>query len=199
MRIGNAKVISFINLKGGVGKTTISGNIAAELAATKIGKEKKDFNSKVLFIDLDPQSNGSLLFLKNEEYKELENNKKTIFDMFDYEINRTEKEPAFDINTIIKEDAGNTNVDLIPSSLKLFDIQDKLPEFKRNYICAVDILFNCLSTSKKRYNYIIIDCPPNIGLITQNALALSKYYVVPVFLDEYSAWGLEKVMESVDN
>lgn len=195
--IGNTKVISFINLKGGVGKTTISANVAAMLA----NQEKR-----VLYIDLDPQSNGSLLFLDTAKYKELdsETDNKTIFQMFAEEIKRDETKKAFDLTSVIQKNAGNINgLDVIPSSLRLFDIQDKLVEFKRYYVSAVDILYNCLcaryeESNKNNYHYIIIDCPPNIGLITQNALIMSDYYLVPVFLDEFSSWGLNKVNECVE-
>lgn len=195
--IGNTKVISFINLKGGVGKTTISANVAAMLA----NQEKR-----VLYIDLDPQSNGSLLFLDTAKYKELdsETDNKTIFQMFAEEIKRDETKKAFDLTSVIQKNAGNINgLDVTPSSLRLFDIQDKLVEFKRYYVSAVDILYNCLcaryeESNKNNYHYIIIDCPPNIGLITQNALAMSDYYLVPVFLDEFSSWGLNKVNECVE-
>ncbi|MCX5965797.1 MAG: ParA family protein [Cyanobacteria bacterium] len=74
--------------------------------------------------------------------------------------------------------------------------------YHRYYLSATDILFNALNKLKnpegKAYTHIIFDCPPSLGLITLNALSLSRYYIVPTLLDSYSHWGLDKIVESVN-
>ncbi|MEP1080056.1 AAA family ATPase [Leptolyngbya sp. PL-A3] len=198
MRLGNTTVISVINLKGGVGKTTAAVNIAATLAKRQfqVGSVMKP--AKVLLIDLDPQSNASLTLLDEETY----NSSKTIVNLFRHEFGRDDTEETYDLDEIRVTPLPDLNLDLIPSGLDLFDIQDELAKFQRYYLSATDILFNALNklreTDEKAYTHIIIDCPPSIGLVTLNGLSLSRYYIVPTLLDAYSHWGLNKIIERVN-
>lgn len=198
MKIGNATVISFINLKGGVGKTTSAVNIAATLAKRTI-KQKP---ASVLLVDLDPQSNASLTLLKQGEYEKIDSEDNTLYKLFEHEISRKETEDTFDLDKIRITPIDTLNLDLLPSSLKLLDIQDKLVGFHRYYLSATDILYNALNKLKnperRAYTHIIIDCPPSLGLVTLNGLSLSRYFIVPTFLDAYSHWGLNKIFESVE-
>lgn len=204
MKIGNTTVISFINLKGGVGKTTSAVNVAATLARREI-KSKSGERSKpasVLLIDLDPQSNASLTLLNKEQYAEIDKTDKTLYQLFENEISRDDDTETFDLGDIRVTPIEGLNLDLLPSSLKLIDIQDKLVGYHRYYLSATDILFNALNKLKnpegKAYTHIIFDCPPSLGLITLNALSLSRYFIVPTLLDAYSHWGLDKIVERVD-
>ena len=92
MKVGNTIVISFINLKGGVGKTTSAVNVAATLARREIKIKSSDKSSdkskpaSVLLIDLDPQSNASLTLLNKEQYAEIDNTNKTLYQLFENEI-----------------------------------------------------------------------------------------------------------------
>lgn len=204
MKIGNTTVISFINLKGGVGKTTSAVNVAATLARREI-KSKSGERSKpasVLLIDLDPQSNASLTLLNKEQYAEIDKTDKTLYQLFENEISRDDDTETFDLGDIRVTPIEGLNLDLLPSSLKLIDIQDKLVGYHRYYLSATDILFNALNKLKnpegKVYTHIIFDCPPSLGLITLNALSLSRYFIVPTLLDAYSHWGLDKIVERVN-
>jgi len=204
MKIGNATVISFINLKGGVGKTTSAVNVAATLAKREI--EPKSGNNKkpasVLLIDLDPQSNASLTLLNKDQYTEIDKSNKTLYQLFEHEIKREDDSETFNLNNIRVTPIEGLKLDLLPSSLKLIDIQDKLVGYHRYYLSATDILFNALHKLNdpygRAYTHIIVDCPPSLGLITLNALSLSRYFIVPTFLDAYSHWGLDKIVERVD-
>lgn len=203
MKIGNTTVISFINLKGGVGKTTSAVNVAATLAKREIRVgEKSTKPASVLLIDLDPQSNASLTLLLKEEYEKIDNANKTLYQLFENEISRNDDSETFDLGEIRVTPISGLNLDLLPSSLKLIDIQDKLVGYHRYYLSATDILFNALSKLKnpegKAYTHIIFDCPPSLGLITLNALSLSRYFIVPTLLDAYSHWGLDKIIERVE-
>ncbi|MBN8564329.1 MAG: AAA family ATPase [Leptolyngbya sp. UWPOB_LEPTO1] len=198
MKLGNTTVISFINLKGGVGKTTSAVNLAATLAKANIRSGTSIKPAKVLLIDLDPQSNASLTLLKPEEY----NRDKTIVNLFRHELERHDTENSYDLDEIRIASIAGLNLDLIPSGLDLFDVQDELVRYQRYYLSATDILFNALNklreSEDKAYTHIIIDCPPSLGLVTLNGLALSRYYIVPTLLDAYSHWGLDKIIERVN-
>lgn len=198
MKLGNTIVISFINLKGGVGKTTAAGNIAATLAKATVRSGTISKPAKVLLIDLDPQSNASLTLLKSEEY----NREKTIVNLFKHELRRNDTEDSYDLDEVRVASIAGLNLDLIPSGLDLFDVQDELVRYQRYYLSATDILFNALNklreSEDKAYTHIIIDCPPSLGLVTLNGLALSRYYIVPTLLDAYSHWGLDKIIERVN-
>lgn len=200
MKLGRAKVISFINLKGGVGKTTAAVNVAATIAKLhNIQEKNSQKSSRVLLIDLDPQSNASLTLLRPEQY----DSEKTIVNLFKHELNRSDSDETFDLAEIrCEQPIEGLNLDLIPSGLDLFDIQDELVKYQRYYLSATDILFNALNKlreSRERvYTHIIIDCPPSLGLVTLNGLSLSNYYIIPVFLDAYSHWGLSKIIERVN-
>ncbi|GEM_PF-1548326 len=202
MKIGNTTVISFINLKGGVGKTTSAVNVAATLAKREIKSGGKSKPASVLLIDLDPQSNASLTLLNKEQYAEIDKKNKTLYQLFDNEISRDDDSETFDLGDIRVTPIEGLNLDLLPSSLKLIDIQDKLVGYHRYYLSATDILFNALHKLKnpegKAYTHIIFDCPPSLGLITLNALSLSRYFIVPTLLDAYSHWGLDKIVERVE-
>ena len=202
MKIGNTTVISFINLKGGVGKTTSAVNVAATLARREIKSGEKSKPASVLLIDLDPQSNASLKLLNKEQYAEIDNKNKTLYQLFENEISRDDDSETFDLGDIRVTPIEGLNLDLLPSSLKLIDIQDKLVGYHRYYLSATDILFNALNKLKnpegKAYTHIIFDCPPSLGLITLNALSLSRYFIVPTLLDAYSHWGLDKIVERVE-
>ncbi|MGP1382809.1 MAG: ParA family protein [Thainema sp.] len=200
MRVGNAKVISFINLKGGVGKTTTAVNVAATIAKFyKIKQGGTQKPARVLLIDLDPQSNASLTLLQQEQY----DSNRTVVNLFKHELQRHDSDESFDLTEIRHETPiPGLGLDLIPSGLDLFDIQDELVRYQRYYMSATDILFNALNKLREEkervYTHIIIDCPPSLSLVTLNGLLLSHYYIVPILLDAYSHWGLDKVLACVD-
>jgi len=202
MKLGNTTIISFINLKGGVGKTTSAVNVAATLAKRtfKSGSQTQK-PASVLLIDLDPQSNASLTLLKKNDYEERNEENKTLYKLFEHEISRNDESETFDLDEI-RVHIEDMSLDLLPSSLKLIDIQDELVGYHRYYLSPTDILFNALTKLRndrynKTYTHIICDCPPSLGLITLNALSLSNYYIVPTLLDAYSYWGLDKIFDRV--
>jgi chromosome partitioning protein len=209
-----AKVISFINLKGGVGKTSCAVNIAATLASRQIMWRGKLTNPNILFIDIDPQSNASVTWLSEEVYYSADESGKTVAHIFKKllsgEDDRTPDISDFIIPCSFKVEAkteskvDHYSIDLLPSSLTLIDLQDKLWQYRSQYRSLIGILGDVLAklskTKKSRaYTHIIIDCPPSLGAVTLNALSISDHLVIPVFLDAFSHWGLEQIGTRLDH
>jgi len=178
------KRISFINLKGGVGKTTLAVNVAANLAFY----HKK----KILLVDLDPQTNSTVSLITPSKYLEEKGKNHTLKELYDSQLNMND---SFDCNKIIFKNAGSVkNLDLIPSDLELIDIDIQLSRIPNCHA----IIRNNIETEFEKYDYVIFDCPPNLGLLTQNGLFSSDYYIVPVQPDFLSTFGLELVRGRVE-
>ncbi len=205
--IGNAKVISFINLKGGVGKTTTAVNVAVELSRRSFTDGSK---TRVLLIDLDPQSNASISFLSEDQYQHIQN-QNTLKELFLHALSPSNKlnPQSFDLTTIRYRleylKSRGCHLDLIPCSLDIIDLQDRLTSFRSPHLSPMDILGNALHQLQRNnwcgeqaYTHIVVDCPPSLGMLTMNALSISDYFVVPTFLDQYSYWGLHKIVERMD-
>ncbi|MFE3573722.1 ParA family protein [Lysinibacillus sp. NPDC059133] len=179
-----AKTISILNMKGGVGKTTLSTNIAIEL-----------FNQgyKVLLIDIDPQFNSTQslfkYFSKISTYFDLRDEKRTITSIFSGDkgngISRKNDDTDNLIYTLKKseEDQDGPVIDIIPGDLKLIiDINTQ----------AIDRLSGFFNRNnlKEQYDFIIFDCPPTWGQVTSVSLSLSNYYLIPTKLDDFSTIGI---------
>lgn len=186
-----SKVISFINLKGGVGKTTLLVATAEILA--------KEHNKKVLVIDLDPQTNATVMLVSQENWKEANRNNRTLHQLFLDEVEGTE---AFNIEKSIMKNVSNIsngieNLDLLPSSIDLIDIHDEVSGLNvKNRV--VKILKKKIESLENRYDYILVDCPPNLGAVTMSGIYLSNYYIVPVIPDTLSTYGLTQVIKKIN-
>jgi len=200
-----AKVVSMINWKGGVGKTTMTIHIAAGLAS---------FHSKsVLLIDLDAQCNLSFLAMGSSRYIEhaYEKGGVTLKDIFDDYFSRKETKPSDVIlNKQVRASAGKVykKVDLILSHQELTLLDMKLAREKRSgkdhreetrfEIEKLSVIKNILDKVKENYDYILIDCPPNVNLVTQGAFFASDYYVVPAIPDFLSTVGIVLINQYMD-
>ena len=185
-----SKIVSFINLKGGVGKTTLTVNIASILA--------KIHGKKVLVIDLDPQTNATVSLISQVDWKKINHvDKQTLFYLFEDKLNNSN---TFDINSsIVKNVAGITGLDLLPSSLNLVEIQDRITDIgTKSYVSHIDVLGNELKPVQSNYDYILIDCPPNLGAITLNGIVISDYYVIPTTPDILSKIGISLITNRID-
>ena len=159
------RIISIANQKGGVGKTTTSVNISTILA--KRGK-------KVLLIDTDPQGNAT---------SGIGVEKKTDKSIYDVIIGETT------IKEAIKETQVK-NLQICPSNINLAGAEVELVSMmSREYR-----LKEKLEEEKENYDYIIIDCPPSLGLITLNAFTASDSVLIPVQCEYYALEGLEQLM-----
>lgn len=177
--------ISFVNLKGGVGKTTLAVNIAANLSYY----HKK----RVLLVDLDPQTNSTVSLITPTEYvKKFKSEKKTLKSLYDDEINDSS---FFDFDSMVCKRAGNVEkLHLLVSDLELIDIDIKISQIPNKHA----IIRNSLEEKFSLYDYVLFDCPPNLGVLTQNGLFASDFYIVPVQPDFLSTFGIELVTGRVD-
>lgn len=185
------KIISFINLKGGVGKTTLTVNIASILA--------KIHNKRVLVIDLDPQTNATVSLISQTDWQRINDiDKQTLFHLFSDKLNGTSD--FILANAVVRNVAGISNLDLIPSSLNLVEIQDRITDIgSKSFVSHIDVLKTELSPIIDDYDYILIDCPPNLGAITLNGIVFSDYYVIPTTPDILSKIGISLITNRIDN
>ena len=190
------RVISVINLKGGVGKTTTTVGLAQILSV--------EFNKKILVVDLDAQTNATTMLIGEEKWMEVNKQKQTIAQLF-YEGVYPRSEKIFDINRAILKGVSNIDevklVDMLPSSLDLIDIQEEVIKAPRgifSVIRPVDLLDKSLRKIKQKYDYILIDCPPNLGVITRNGLKVSNVYIIPTVPDVLSTYGIPQIISRVN-
>jgi len=169
------KIISVINQKGGVGKTTTVINLAAGL--TMRGK-------KILVIDLDPQGNATTgLGLSNTENSEL-----TVYSV----LNGNKK-----ISEVIQSTKFN-NLNLITSNVDLSGLEVETAGDSRRAFKLQDELASILNDSRASYDYILIDCPPSLSLLTVMALVASDELVVPLQTEFFALEGLTQLMKTID-
>ncbi|MES2190659.1 MAG: AAA family ATPase [Pseudomonadota bacterium] len=197
-------VVAVINYKGGVGKTTVSSNIAAELAFR--GK-------KVLLIDTDPQASLTFSFITpdlwDKKYKE-----QTIKAWFDAISDGQEPPPITDfvitpptVNKRLGDQGGR--IDLICSHLGLINVDLELAvllggvnmkQTKKNYIKVHGKLREAISAlaTTSDYDIVIIDCPPNFNIVTKNAIIASEKILIPAKPDYLSTLGIDYLQRSVN-
>ena len=163
------KILSLVNQKGGVGKTTSSVNIAVSMAAAEI---------RTLLIDFDPQANAttgvSNLIKKNNH---------TIYDvlMRGININKALISTQFDhLDVIISEN------DLVGAEIELVNVIAREYQLK-----------SLIKKLKRKYEYIIVDCPPSLGLLTINALAASNAVLIPIQCEYYALEGLGQLLNTI--
>ncbi len=164
-----SRVLSVVNQKGGVGKTTTAVNVASLLAAK---------NKKVLMLDLDPQGNATsgLGFDKNHlDY--------TIYDALINEVSITD----------IISSTGRDCLSLCPANIQLAGAEIELV----GYVSRETCLKQAIEPVRDQFDYILIDCPPSLGLLTLNALTASDGVIVPIQSEYYALEGLTQLMETI--
>lgn len=190
------KVVSTINLKGGVGKTQMTVALAEFLALLH--------SKKVLLIDIDPQTNATVSLIDENRWLVKDQKGETLLQLFKDKLEWTSK---FDINKVIIKNVSNVaggirNLDLLPSSLGLISIQDSLPLIPagRFYVTSpVTLLKEAISDVLEEYDFVLIDCPPNLGIITLNGIYISDYYLIPCIPDILSTYGIPQILDRLKN
>lgn len=169
-----------MNLKGGVGKTTLAVNIAANLSHYH--------NKRVLLVDLDPQTNSTVSLVTPTNYLEkFKKEKKTLKSLYDDHLHITSN---FSFDSVVCKQAGNVKkLHLLVSDLELIDIDRLIGHIPGNYA----IIRNSLEEKFSLYDYIFFDCPPNLGVLTQNGLFASDFYIIPVQPDFLSTFGIDLI------
>lgn len=189
-------VTSIINLKGGVGKTTMTLALAHFLTI--------EHRKRVLVIDLDPQTNATVCLMPENEWKERDESGRTLYQLFADQVKGSHR---FNADAAIVRDVSNVGtgikgLDLLPSSLRLIKVQDRVTQitdletYERGPLFA---LRDALAEFLPYYDHVLIDCPPSLGVVTLNGLAISDSYIIPVVPDILSVLGIPPILDRVEH
>ena len=188
------KVLSVINLKGGVGKTTLTVALADVFSA--------EFRKKVLVVDMDPQTNSTLMLIGEDKWAEIDKKKRTLFHLFDDTL-KNGRPPH--LGDFILTSAGTVKgaehlIDLVPSSIRLVGVQDqlvKMPSGDFHIRAPATVLRDASHSALDGYDLVLVDCPPNLGIITLNGLLISDGYIIPTIPDFLSTYGISQIVHRI--
>ncbi|MDH3254442.1 MAG: AAA family ATPase, partial [Acidobacteriota bacterium] len=164
-------ILAITNQKGGVGKTTTAINLAAALANKGL---------PTLLIDLDPQANSTLSYLKMDEV--------------DRGVYEALTDPEVTLADVVRPVEKVENLSVAPATIHLAKIEAKLLGELDSYYRLKDKL----AKIKRRYDYIVIDTPPTLGLITVNALAAATHVLIPIQSSYFALEGTDDLLETIE-
>jgi chromosome partitioning protein len=164
-------IIAIANQKGGVGKTTTAINLAAALASKGV---------KTLLLDLDPQANSSMSFLDIHQLNG------SIYDVL--------TEQGVLLSSVLRPAERIANLEIAPSTISLAKIEAKLIGELDSHYRLKDVLQEVVD----RYEYIVIDTPPTLGIITVNALVAATHVLIPIQASYFALEGTDDLLETID-
>ena len=170
----NTQIISVINQKGGVGKTTTVINLSTALSFR---------SKKILVIDLDPQGNATTGFGLSTS-----DNTKTVYDVLNGNSNFED--------TI--QDTKINNIKIVPSNVDLSGIEVETANENRRAFLLKDKIENFINSSKNDFSYVFIDCPPSLSLLTVMSLVVAKSLIVPLQAEFFALEGLSQILKTIE-
>src|ERR1700719_3634977 len=188
----SAKVLAFINFKGGVGKTACAVNIAATIA--------KLHEKRVLIVDLDPQSNSSVWLMRPDRWRDhVLRGRRSTFQIFDDAL---QGKARFNFDQALVKGvvtwtgfADLPRLHLLPASVELLRIEDRIHELRAPVI--YQILDSAIGMQFKQYDYVLLDCPPNLYSTTKAAIFSADSCIVPYVPDYLSLSGFQVLAEQI--
>ena len=194
-------IVSVINYKGGVGKTTVTGNLAAELAWR---------GWRVLLLDLDSQASLTFSFIRPDEWEKLEKDRtiKSWFDSFENGTPIQLKSLVLAPKQVASRlSSRNGKLHLIPSHLGLINVDLELAtelgggtmqRARRSFLKVHRRLLDGLSGLADEYDIVLLDCPPNFNIVTKAALVASDFVLIPAKPDYLSTLGIDYLKRNLD-
>jgi chromosome partitioning protein len=171
-------IISVFNQKGGVAKTTTTTNLACALA---------EYGKKVLIVDFDPQANSTNALGIDDE-----NLEHSVYDLLN-EYNALRNRQEFKSERVKKFILKTSfTVDILPSDINLADAEQTLS----NAVSREMLLSKVLTSIRNDYDYIVIDCPPSLGLLSINALTASDKIIIPLYPSYFSVKGIKQLLRT---
>lgn len=162
------KIIAVANQKGGVGKTTTAINLSASIAVNE---------KKVLLVDLDPQANSTSGI-------GVEKDTKSIYDIL---INNVEINEVIIKTQMPNLDLLPSNINLVGAEIEMIDLEDREKIFR-----------NAIISEKEFYDFVIVDCPPSLGLLTLNGLTAADSVMIPVQCEYFALEGLGQLLNTIN-
>lgn len=187
------RVIATVNLRGGKATTVVA--ISEVLAA--------EHRRRVLVVDLDGLTNVTIQLIHELRWKELNERGHTLATLFEDAL-RSPDERRFDLDSTLQRNVSNITslrgLDLLPASLDLIEIQDRLGSTSSGQLTsdpATEILKLALRPILDDYDYVVVDCPANLGILTLNGLGIADGYIIPTSADVLSAYAIRLIVERV--